>query len=1190
MPHRRIGAAAAVSLAVSVTLVSAPATADPGPRPSAPQAPSWAPPAKAPTAPPWTPHRAGSKHGETRDDAVADLPLDDAGNAIVTRREERLLAPGLELTEFARLSADGWLSGEVLVADLGPVGDLSPGQVGVGYLGADRIADSTSVSDMANASGAVAAINGDYFDINNSDAPLGVAVDGGRLLKSPTPGRSRSVAIGPDGAGRLAQLFLEGSVAWSADGTDHDLPVAGLNVTSLPAGGVAVYDAAWGDYTRTRALGAGETGVEVTVAADGAVLAVGEPRAGQLPDGVRAIVARPGAAADALATLTPGDTVEVAYGLREDAGDVSVAIGGGVEDWLLEDGEVTSGSGSHVELRHPRTAVGFSEDGRTAYFVVVDGRQTRSIGMNLYELGELMAQVGADDAINLDGGGSSDMVARIPGDETVSVINNPSDGYERPVPNGLGLFAPEGSGRVAGYDLRTAVPADDADRVFPGLHRTLVAEGYDETRDAVDTAPTTWRTAAPSTARVSGDGATAVLEGRSSGTTRVTAASGPSRGAASGSLDVEVLGELVRTSVGSPVVTLADDQSTATLVLTGHDARGFTAPVEARDITVTGGSDADGEPLAALEPAADGSFTVRALQPSGATSFRLAVGSGADAIVTEVAVAVGLDQVSVADFSDAAQWTSAHDRAPGGSVGPASGYDGAPGLRLTYDFTQSTATRGQYAVAPGGARQVPGQPRMVTAWVNGDGNGSWLRLQVRQGNGVTTQLDGPFVDWTGWRLAEFAVPSGVEFPLTLQRFRVLETRPAAQYTGEIVVSDLRAHVPPDVTVPDVPRVEDPVVTTYGGTEGSPLRIAVMSDAQFVARSPESPAVEGARQTLREIVAADPDLLVINGDFVDEASPADFDLARRILTEELGEPGTEPFPWYYVPGNHEIMGGSIANFEAEFGERTRVVDVPARDGHGLTRLVMLDTSTGRLNHDFAQVQMLRNALDGAAQDDRISGVVVFGHHPLDDPLPTKASQLSDRLEADLLRGWYEEFRESTGKPIASVGAHVGVFHADTQDGVPYLVNGNSGKSPSSTPANGGFTGWSMLGLDPADARERDWLAWEVRTRAESVTVDGPGRLSTGQAGDVSAVAVQDGTREVPVAWPVSSRWGGEDVCVTTLDGERDLLDARRHCGGRDVLAVDPSSGTTLALRPGDAELTVTVNGVHGSLDVAVSSRQ
>ncbi|MFD6136532.1 phosphodiester glycosidase family protein, partial [Isoptericola sp. NPDC060257] len=1112
----------------------------------------------------------------TVSDDVADLPLDDAGAAIVTERAERLIAPGLELTEFARVSAEGWLSGEVLVAHLGRDGGPR-----LGYLGPDAVAGNATVSAMAADRGAVAAINGDFFDINNSGAALGAAVDDGRLLKSAAPGREKALTVDSSGVARLAELFLEGTVTLGTGDDARELPVAGLNVTAVPAGGVAVFDAAWGDAARTRPLGAGEQGVEVQVrtapgsdeGAAGTVVSVGAPGSGRLPADVRAVVARPGAAADALAALAPGDAVTLAYGLRDDLGELRTAIGGDPDDWLLEDGEVTSSTSDFATLRHPRTAVGLSEDGRTAYLVVVDGRQAQSIGASLPELGRFLGQLGADDAINLDGGGSTTMVARLPGDAGTSVLNSPSDGGERLDANGLGLFTPEGSGEVHAFDVRAAVPtgdapAGDALRVFPGLHRTLTAAGYDESRAPVDTRPDDWTTtdAAVATVARADDGA-GVVTGVAAGTATVRAATPAADGVATGPAELTVLGGLERLTVPEPVVTLPDADATASLTVVGHDADGYAAPVEARDVEVTGG---DG--VAVLEPAADGSFTVRALRGSGAATFTLAVGDEQ----VEVAVAVSLEDVVVADLADADRWTAAHDRAPGGSVAPGEGHEGSAGLRLTYDFTQSTATRGQYAVAPAGGIVVPGQPRTLTAWVHGDGNGAWLRLQVRQGDGVVTNLDGPTVSWEGWRQVQVAVPEGVAFPLTLQRLRLLETRAAEQYTGEVVVSDLRAQVPPDVEAPVAERVEDPAVVADGATDAAPLRVAVLSDAQFVARDPGSGAVQGAKQALAEIVAADPDLLVINGDLVDEASPADFDLAREVLDEGLAD---ADFPWYYLPGNHEVMGGSIENFEDEFGERTHVVDVPdPRGDGGTTRLVMLDSSSGRLGSDFAQLRALRDALDDAAADDAVTGVVTFFHHPLDDPLPTKASQLVDRVEAETLRGWFEDFRETSGKQLASVGSHVGVFHAATADGIPYVVNGNSGKSPASTPDDGGFTGWSMIGVDPAAQGTGDggWFSWEVEARAESVTVSGPEELAEGTSGQVSALIAQDDTRQVPVAWPVSSRWGGDKVFVGSPD------DAPSGA----VLALDPATHEATAVAPGRATVEVEVNGVVGALEVLV----
>jgi len=85
--------------------------------------------------------------------------------------------------------------------------------------------------------------------------------------------------------------------------------------------------------------------------------------------------------------------------------------------------------------RHPRTAAGFDRETGRAWLVVVDGRQGRySDGMTLPELTALLEALGVDDAVNLDGGGSSVMVVR---GRTVTHPSDP-DG-ERPVVNALAV-------------------------------------------------------------------------------------------------------------------------------------------------------------------------------------------------------------------------------------------------------------------------------------------------------------------------------------------------------------------------------------------------------------------------------------------------------------------------------------------------------------------------------------------------------------------------------------------------------------------------------------------------------------------------------------------------------------------------------------------------------------------------------
>jgi exopolysaccharide biosynthesis protein len=135
-----------------------------------------------------------------------------------------------------------------------------------------------------------------------------------------------------------------------------------------------------------------------------------------------------GTAKDALAGVKVGDKVS----LEENLGspwDKAVWIQG-AGPRLVANGNVDVTANEEqfpsdiASGRAPRTAAGVTKDG-DYILAVVDGRQDSSIGCTLMELATLMKQFGAKDAMNFDGGGSSEMV--IGG----QVVNSPSDGSER---------------------------------------------------------------------------------------------------------------------------------------------------------------------------------------------------------------------------------------------------------------------------------------------------------------------------------------------------------------------------------------------------------------------------------------------------------------------------------------------------------------------------------------------------------------------------------------------------------------------------------------------------------------------------------------------------------------------------------------------------------------------------------------
>lgn len=110
------------------------------------------------------------------------------------------------------------------------------------------------------------------------------------------------------------------------------------------------------------------------------------------------------------------------------------AVGG--HPRIVANAAVVANPSTLCTARHPRTAVGLSADKKKLWLVVVDGRSTASVGMTCAELGALLKGLGAVEALNLDGGGSSAMYVAGAG-----VVNAPSDGTERVTANHLGLFA-----------------------------------------------------------------------------------------------------------------------------------------------------------------------------------------------------------------------------------------------------------------------------------------------------------------------------------------------------------------------------------------------------------------------------------------------------------------------------------------------------------------------------------------------------------------------------------------------------------------------------------------------------------------------------------------------------------------------------------------------------------------------------
>lgn len=291
---------------------------------------------------------------------------------------------------------------------------------------------------------AIGAVNADFFSLTTG-APVGAWVHIGMVFAGPV---DRPVfGIDTTGTTFIGKLELAASFVHGSDTT----PVRWNRPLVRDA---SIVNSMWSDTTDT-ATGAVEIRLrEAHIATPrdpnvfnyrfGAVVTEIDTSVAGVPISpgyVLVIGARTDSARRArLLTLNPGDTVHFSYRF---VGRYPWEVVGGFP-MLVRSGaivhDVDSAGGASFRARNPRTAVALASGGRRMLFVTVDGRQKPySDGMTLRELAELMRSLGADDALNLDGGGSTTMVIA---DSTAPagfrIANRPSDKEgERPVSNAI---------------------------------------------------------------------------------------------------------------------------------------------------------------------------------------------------------------------------------------------------------------------------------------------------------------------------------------------------------------------------------------------------------------------------------------------------------------------------------------------------------------------------------------------------------------------------------------------------------------------------------------------------------------------------------------------------------------------------------------------------------------------------------
>lgn len=291
-----------------------------------------------------------------------------------------------------------------------------------------------TVLQIARTHEALAAVNGDFPPLDDFGRPARVFAQDGELVQSGL--RSALFALTRDEASAflgspklvLTATDRDTGQTWRLDRWNLGPPAPGEIAAFSPLGGTLEAPPSFACSVRLLPVS------PRSLDADGVVSDYVVDAAGCTQDAMArnggVVLSAPPATDEAihLLTMTPGMRMRLRWSLGWQG--VYDVIGG--TPILVRDGEIAvQPCPASPCTRHPRTGIGYTDNG-AVLLVVVDGRQPNwSTGASLHEFATIMQDLGAVQALNLDGGGSSTMVVE---DE---VVNRPSDGEQRPISNAV---------------------------------------------------------------------------------------------------------------------------------------------------------------------------------------------------------------------------------------------------------------------------------------------------------------------------------------------------------------------------------------------------------------------------------------------------------------------------------------------------------------------------------------------------------------------------------------------------------------------------------------------------------------------------------------------------------------------------------------------------------------------------------
>ncbi|UUZ92558.1 phosphodiester glycosidase family protein [Paenibacillus sp. P25] len=497
------------------------------------------------------------------------------------------------------------------------------------------------------------------------------------------------------------------------------------------------------------------------------------------------------------ANVKPGDKVRFTVNLRNLQGEV-LELKDVVTSWgsLVEGGKALTeqqlidkyGSASHIQAPDKaRTAIGVTKDNKVVALAVDGGGAAKdSYGMTLPDMASMLEELGVEAAVSLDGGGSTQMNARLYGQTDVGVVDSPSDGDERIVTNSI-LFT---SSAPKTYEISQLKVEKDI-VIYKNDTYPFQVKGTDLAGNPVDLkqADVQWSVK-------SADGSTSPGGTGSIDSTGLYKAGGVPAN--------ETVYARIGSVEGSAKVSVVDSvyslglTDSGTIAIEANKTRAFELKAAAEDGRPIVISNASAQWV--VSPSSLGTFDGNGVLTTGTAKGQGKVTAKVGDKEVQLDIMVGQDAQLIDGYESNDPSRYYIDGYVGGThrVTSEQVKDGKYSLRVDYDYSKWTKVYNgtinvrTYAAAKGADYTTTIRPKKLGMWVYGDGQAPWSRAIITDGNGANRTLDMVSnINWTGWKYVDAVIPGDVPMPITLNYFYMVETDKSKNLKGTVYFDDIR---------------------------------------------------------------------------------------------------------------------------------------------------------------------------------------------------------------------------------------------------------------------------------------------------------------------------------------------------------------------------------------------------------------